>query len=229
MTQTDLMRTGFVFGTLEGWWLSTEEFRPDGPCVSEETWNMILTQNGFSGVDLLIRDTNDPTYHEYSVMVSTQMKKILKSQGQKAACLRLGIMSDIGIISENPEMFENRDHMVETASVIEVEFLALFDHYCNPNNPLGPLTPQESLPMIGLLTPSQFLSQGLEALPWAQTPTFSTHAYIGLGDTLPTSAKATHIDFGAQPRAVESADQAKEVVLTAVAMKLAKALGIDLD
>lgn len=40
-------------------------------------------------------------------------------QGQKAVCLRLGIMSDIGIISENPEIFKNRDLMFETASVKE--------------------------------------------------------------------------------------------------------------
>ncbi|KAJ8059505.1 hypothetical protein OCU04_011166 [Sclerotinia nivalis] len=151
-----------------------------------------------------------------------------KSQGQKAVCLRLGIMSDIGIISENPEIFKNRDLMFETASVRETEFLALLDHYCNPNNQVGPLTPQESLPIIGLLTPSQFLSQGLEVPPWVQTPTFSPLAYIGRGDNVPNIGKSAHIDFRAQLQAAESVAQAKEVVSTAVVMKLAKALGLDM-
>lgn len=82
--------------------------------------------------------------------------------------------------------------------------------------------------MIGLLTPSQFISQGLEVPPWAQTPTFSPLAYIGLDDVLPTSVVSSHVDFGAQLRVAESADQAKEVVLTAVTTKLAKALGINI-
>ncbi|KAK6598095.1 polyketide synthase [Botrytis cinerea] len=82
-TQPDLMRTGFVFGTLEGWWLSTEEFRSGGPCVSEETWRKVLVKNGFTGVDFSICDTDDPRYHEYSLIVSTANEEDIPTTIQK--------------------------------------------------------------------------------------------------------------------------------------------------
>jgi hypothetical protein len=67
VTQPELMRSGFVFGILKGWWLSEltfffptvltrtnptggEKFRKRGPCVSKKIWDTILRQNGFSGI-----------------------------------------------------------------------------------------------------------------------------------------------------------------------------------
>ncbi|KAF7911844.1 uncharacterized protein EAE98_011787 [Botrytis deweyae] len=149
------------------------------------------------------------------------------SQGQKAISLRLGIMSDVGIISENPDVLKNRDLVNEVASVKEEEFLALLDYYCNPDNPLKLPASEEALPIIGLLAPSQLSAQGLEIPSWAQTPTFSPLAYIGRDDTLSTDTKSAERSFKSQLKAADSVNELKEVVSTAIVMKLAKALGTE--
>ncbi|KAF7883709.1 uncharacterized protein EAF02_005629 [Botrytis sinoallii] len=149
------------------------------------------------------------------------------SQGQKAISLRLGIMNDVGIISENPDVLKNRDLVNEVASVKEEEFLALLDYYCNPDNPLELLASEEALPIICLLAPSQLFAQGLEIPSWAQTPTFSPLAYIGRDDTLSTDTKSPERSFKYQLQAADSVKVLKEVVSTAIVMKLAKALGTE--
>jgi NADPH:quinone reductase-like Zn-dependent oxidoreductase len=92
VTQPELMRSGFVFGILKGWWLSEltfffptvltrtnptggEKFRKRGPCVSEKIWDTVLRQNGFSGNDFVLHDYEDSKCHEFSIIVSTATKE----------------------------------------------------------------------------------------------------------------------------------------------------------
>ncbi|KAM3158720.1 hypothetical protein ABEW05_000751 [Botrytis cinerea] len=150
------------------------------------------------------------------------------SQGQKTISLRLGIMSDVGIISENPDVLKIRDLSTESASVKEAEFLALLDHYCSPDNPLELLGSQETLPIIGLLAPSQFSNQELEIPSWAQTPTFSPLAYVGRDDTFSADTKPAKTNFKSQLQTAESANEVKKVVSTAIITKLTKSLEVEL-
>ncbi|TGO41590.1 hypothetical protein BHYA_0019g00190 [Botrytis hyacinthi] len=99
-------------------------------------------------------------------------------------------MSDVGFISENPDVLKNRDLAKEVASVKEKEFLALLDYYCNRDSPQELLASGEALPIIGLLALSQLSAQGLEIPSWAQTLTSSPLAYIGRDDTLSTDFKS---------------------------------------
>jgi SAM-dependent methyltransferase len=43
--------SGFIFGTLPGWWLGTDTGRVVSPHVSPQEWNDLLKKTGFSGVD----------------------------------------------------------------------------------------------------------------------------------------------------------------------------------
>lgn len=64
------------FATLaSGWWLSQEEWRVKNksPLGSEDTWDQVLRENGFSGNDLVLRDTRDEEAHIVSVIVSTAL------------------------------------------------------------------------------------------------------------------------------------------------------------
>ena len=61
----------FVFGVLPGWWLSEEPYRSNTPLISEERWNQLLKESGFSGTDLVIRDSQDAKYHNLSALIST--------------------------------------------------------------------------------------------------------------------------------------------------------------
>ncbi|KAK3044509.1 hypothetical protein LTS18_001109, partial [Coniosporium uncinatum] len=70
-TPANFLCGSFCFGTLPGWWLSQEEFRPWGPLLEEDKWDGVLKQNGFTGVDLDLRDYVPNEIHAQSVMVAT--------------------------------------------------------------------------------------------------------------------------------------------------------------
>jgi NADPH:quinone reductase-like Zn-dependent oxidoreductase/ubiquinone/menaquinone biosynthesis C-methylase UbiE len=63
--------SGFVFGTLPGWWLSTEDWRQQSPCITEKNWDEVLKQSNFSGTDMVFRDFKSDECHGWSVMIST--------------------------------------------------------------------------------------------------------------------------------------------------------------
>lgn len=71
MTNTDMIRTGFAFGLLPGWWLSAEDFRELTPLASPKDWSKSLTKSGFSGIDAHIYDFQDHRHQMVSVLVST--------------------------------------------------------------------------------------------------------------------------------------------------------------
>lgn len=93
LTATDILRTSFIFGLLEGWWLSkfllnfncvrgllliiagSESYRKLGPCVGNTRWNDLLQETGFSGVDLALQDYDDLRCWECSILVATAVEE----------------------------------------------------------------------------------------------------------------------------------------------------------
>ncbi|KAL8786450.1 MAG: hypothetical protein Q9213_002766 [Squamulea squamosa] len=71
ITRPDILRNGFAFGTLPGWWLGTEKYRQWSPCITEHQWQAILLENGFSAVDFALPDYEDERCQEMSIMVAT--------------------------------------------------------------------------------------------------------------------------------------------------------------
>jgi acyl transferase domain-containing protein len=63
--------TGFAFGLLPGWWSAREEERALSPLLSEDQWNELLREVGFSGVELNIPDNLSLEAHIWSIMIST--------------------------------------------------------------------------------------------------------------------------------------------------------------
>ncbi|KAF2969750.1 hypothetical protein GQX73_g3806 [Xylaria multiplex] len=64
ITVPDAVWANVVFGSLPGWWLSTETWRQHGPLITEDKWRMLSCAAGFSGHDLLLHKG------DISVMVS---------------------------------------------------------------------------------------------------------------------------------------------------------------
>ncbi|CAI6243331.1 unnamed protein product [Periconia digitata] len=63
--------TQILFGTLPGWWLSEDDYRTSGPCLTDKVWNEVFQKNGFSGTDLVIHSSDDPDCRVCSVIVAT--------------------------------------------------------------------------------------------------------------------------------------------------------------
>lgn len=69
----DIVCINAVFGLLPGWWLSTEDWRQSSPLATEERWAELLTDTGFSGVDISIKDEEKQERHMTSIMISTSL------------------------------------------------------------------------------------------------------------------------------------------------------------
>ncbi|KAI0181683.1 putative polyketide synthase [Hypoxylon sp. FL1284] len=64
--------TGFIFGVFPGWWLGAEaDNRPLSPNITPQTWDTLLKENGFSGVDMVFEDLGNDVSHQLGWLVST--------------------------------------------------------------------------------------------------------------------------------------------------------------
>ena len=71
MSNPYVIRTGFTFGVLPGWWLGQEEIRKWGPLMSQEDWDLALRRTNFSGADICLQDFPDIRDHLVGVIVAT--------------------------------------------------------------------------------------------------------------------------------------------------------------
>jgi SAM-dependent methyltransferase len=73
ITSLDSACANVGFGTLEGWWFGSEEWRQYTPLATEERWDELLRASGFSGLDLLMRDYRSDICHLTSCMISNAL------------------------------------------------------------------------------------------------------------------------------------------------------------
>ncbi|PVH95532.1 reducing type I polyketide synthase [Periconia macrospinosa] len=73
MTTPSKIETGFIFGTLPGWWLSAQEWRKANASAvfPEVQWDTILKDSGFTGTEHIFRDWDSERCHGWSIMIST--------------------------------------------------------------------------------------------------------------------------------------------------------------
>jgi len=75
MTTPQSIETSFIFGTLPGWWLGSEDFRQNSAVVDEHIWDRLLRQVGFSGTEQIYRDWDSEDCHGWSIMISSVTPK----------------------------------------------------------------------------------------------------------------------------------------------------------
>ncbi|MCJ1263260.1 hypothetical protein MMC22_003130 [Lobaria immixta] len=90
-TQPDILRTGFIAGLMEGWWLGSESYRKWSPSLTCESWEKVLHNNGFSGLDLEIPDFVRPECQESSILISTA----ISNTSEKPNCSRFVFVADL--------------------------------------------------------------------------------------------------------------------------------------
>lgn len=69
---TTLSTWSFIFGTLPGWWLGEADGRPDKPFVSIDRWDRELRTAGYTGVDTVVCDAEQP--YQYCSVIVTRPK-----------------------------------------------------------------------------------------------------------------------------------------------------------
>ncbi|KAH9986575.1 S-adenosyl-L-methionine-dependent methyltransferase [Xylariaceae sp. FL0662B] len=65
---------GFVFGLLSGWWHGVSDERVLSPNIVVEEWDTVLKRSGFSGADIVLRDTEQSTTRDFGWIVTTAAK-----------------------------------------------------------------------------------------------------------------------------------------------------------
>lgn len=143
--------------------------------------------------------------------------------GEKAVAIDLGYMEDIGAIAENTASAKGKEMASDLSPIFEKDFLALLDHFCDPNLVL---TPEQSQPIIGLVTPAQFRQKGLTPPDWLLSrPLFhglSQHDYErGLGSD--ASDQSQDRDWVGEFLSATPGPNATKVVVDALVQRLSKA------
>ncbi|KAL3430444.1 hypothetical protein BDV09DRAFT_202202 [Aspergillus tetrazonus] len=69
ITNLDAIRTTFLMGGFEGWWAGEKDGRIWGPMLDVPTWERLLRDSGFGGIDLRV-GLGDPKLCLYEVLVA---------------------------------------------------------------------------------------------------------------------------------------------------------------
>lgn len=67
----DRLQAQIIFGTTPGWWLGEEEYRKTSPIATLETWERVLKEEGFSGIDFEMADYLEEEWLSAKVIIST--------------------------------------------------------------------------------------------------------------------------------------------------------------
>jgi aryl carrier-like protein len=147
------------------------------------------------------------------------------SQGMKALSINLGWMRTIGIIAEREEYQNFRMAGADMAKIEEDELMALLDIYCDPCETI--LDPARSQILIGTITPADLHSRGIKTPDVMNRPLFSSFSVSTAVAQLPEDTEG--VDFYSLFRQSKTEEERVEVVITALATKLARSLSMSPD
>ncbi|KAI3335770.1 polyketide synthase [Ustulina deusta] len=136
----DLVNSQLIFGTLREWWNREEPFKASNSDAAVESWNGILQQTGFDGVDMAIGDCEDTEFQSNSLIVATARAKA--SYPTSACIISAGNIlppetwaQDLGnaiqnLIGKSPEIksLSDVDKSEETLYIFTPEIVAPFVH-----------------------------------------------------------------------------------------------------
>ncbi|KAI0173624.1 putative polyketide synthase [Hypoxylon sp. FL1284] len=71
ITNPDAIRAGLYGGVLKDWWNTIRDTKRYTPLLSVESWHAILLETGFTGLDTVLKDHEDPDIFEQSILISS--------------------------------------------------------------------------------------------------------------------------------------------------------------
>ncbi|KAK5990264.1 Highly reducing polyketide synthase otaA [Cladobotryum mycophilum] len=92
----DLMCCSMAFGPLPGWWLSSEDFRQQGPLIDDTTWHTQLQTAGLEP-RIHIKDSEEDAGHEISAFIASARQSA--EVADTAHCLIVHFHQQIELIS----------------------------------------------------------------------------------------------------------------------------------
>jgi len=146
-------------------------------------------------------------------------------QGEKAIAFNLGWMRTIGIIAENEDYQKLREISANMNHVEEEELLSLLEIYCDSRQPVPP--PSRSQLLVGVVTPSDCQIKGIPPPDDMNRPLFSSFTQaldIGL-----RTDRGDKVDSATLFKAAETEEAKVQIVIQALATKLARSLSILTD
>ncbi|KAK0734704.1 hypothetical protein B0T26DRAFT_845131 [Lasiosphaeria miniovina] len=158
-------------------------------------------------------------------------------RGQRAVAIDVGWMRSIGIVAEKAEYQRNLKTSEDMQQLDEDELLALLTLLCDPSWPQPPPSPSpdaehDAQVLFGLRTPDEFLARCQQPPELLDRPLFAAFAHA------PTASRAggqSREAGGAEQtaaaafRATEDTNERIQIVLGALARKLARAMAISAD
>ncbi|KAK4212160.1 hypothetical protein QBC37DRAFT_288666 [Rhypophila decipiens] len=149
------------------------------------------------------------------------------SRGQKAVSFDLGWMRNIGIVAETAAYQANRRVAADMGQIEDTELMALLDMYCTSDLPV--LSVPKSQILIGAVTPADMLARGETPPVLGQRLLFASFSQV-IGSTSGSSNhKRDLVDFAQLFRQAPRFEDRAEIVVQALAAKLARALSISAD
>ncbi|GAW24702.1 hypothetical protein ANO14919_142930 [Xylariales sp. No.14919] len=145
------------------------------------------------------------------------------ANGQKAVSFDVGWMRNIGIIAEKESYQRNRQQAADMQQIDDTELLALLSVYCDPELPL--LSAAKSQILIGLLTPADFLLQGQTPPQMHDRPLFGAFSHV-VGQTTTEAFVSVTENPATLFRLATETDERIQIVMRALAVKLARAMSI---
>lgn len=62
-------------GSLESWWVGQGPWRQLSPLATDERWDGLMRETGFSGTDVILKDHDGDEFHYSSIMIATAEEK----------------------------------------------------------------------------------------------------------------------------------------------------------
>ncbi|KAI1084518.1 acyl transferase domain-containing protein [Whalleya microplaca] len=145
------------------------------------------------------------------------------SQGKKAISFDIGWVRTIGVIAETERYQQNRKNAADMGQIEDIELMSLLDIYCNPSQPILPA--ERSQLLVGVVTPGDLLAESQPLSPLVQRPLFAGFTQPPKGTKSLVAGKDT-IDYAMSFEHTSGTEERSEVVVKALAAKLARSLAI---